>query len=1040
MTLLALALLSALPSVQVVDRAGKPVPEAKVVCVDPGPGAEPCRKVRCEAEGWISGEAAVAKGKGRCTLDRALTVVGEIPGPPRGSVEVRLLSARSTDAVLKTAPAPVVEPGAPLRFAFPTTRAGSFRLEVARGVDGWTCRTELGPVAGRLSVPVGWVEPAVVNGRTIDLEDRPVEGLAVRVEAVGRAAERGSSTVRGAWSCRQDLGFQPKTDAEGRFRLPFDDRDELLVVAGDLKAPEGLAWSYLDEVPASPLVLRVKKPVRLVARVLDRDDNPQACKARLSPSTRRESTVLRAFGVKEESPCDSSGRLETAPFPPIDWNLKVRPAAGMMVLRSGPAPESASVHDLGVIRSEPGESISVIVSDTGARPIPGAQLKATGSAGVVLTVEGTTDEEGGVVLSGLPLHATVRLDVRADGYVRDVLSTTISDEPLRVTLARACTLSGKVIDDEGEPVAGARVEILGPEGVTRADSPTGADGRFETKEAPPGKLRVAAQADGYAEARGIELEIAGGERRDGLELVIPKLDGISGRVVDAEKRPVAGARVRLVAVWALEDSPNEPARAETRSAADGSFRLPGSELDEVVLVATAEGHGPVVDRAPSSLGAEGLTLVLPPEAKLRVRFSTKPSTPKYVTVVDGAGVAQARWLAGEHADFDGLAPGAGRAGTGVRAAKATTLVAGVLGEVVLESGGTVSGIVHRDGTPISRGSVWALRLKEKGFDRAGWAEPDGNGRYRVEGLEAGRYRMLALAAEGRVERDVEVTDGASVDLDLPIASVLALVRVREAKTGRPVPHAHTSIGPTGRPCGQTEGMWSWGDPWDTGVDYTGSEGGCDFRPTGADGTAVLRPPSPGDYTVAVQPKGLDSVERHVTLEPGENVIEVEVARGKKPSLEVVLDTDPPGMGGTLSCGMPGGNFGLGGVAGVAECPNVEAGSGLLVFVIRGYGFGWKLVELPEGAEVEATVTTRRGGRLIVPAPAGGERPALDDGSGAPWERILGAVSDLVRFESGTEFGPAWVIDGVPPGRYAVSVGGVARGVVEVTAGGVVVAR
>ncbi|HEX6853224.1 MAG TPA: carboxypeptidase-like regulatory domain-containing protein [Candidatus Polarisedimenticolaceae bacterium] len=1041
MTPLAIALLLALPSMQVVDRAGKPVPGATVACVDPGPGADPCRKVRCEAEGWIPLEVETAKPKGRCTLDRALTVLGEIPGPPRGSLEVRLVSARSADAVLKTAPAPAAEPGAPMRFAFPTTRAGSFRLEVARASDGWTCRTELGPVAGRVSVPVGWVEPAVVNGRAMDAEERPVPGLPVRSWQGRVRAERNPPPVRGAWTCRQDAGFILKTDPEGRFRLPVDGRFETLVLAGDLEGPAGVAWALVAELPTPPITLNVQRPVRLTAKVLDREDRPQACKARLSAAKPREAALMLAFGVKDEGTCDASGRLETASFPPFDWNLKVKPVGGMMVVRSGSAPASGTEEDLGVLRSEAGDGIEVLVVDPDDRPVSGAKVTASGSAGIVLTVESATGPDGRASLSGLPHHASIRVDVRAAGFTRQGQLTSAGGEPIRIRLERASSLSGTVIDEDAEPVAGAFAEVLGPKGLSRAESPTGPDGRFIVDSAPVGKLRVTAKADGYGDARPVELDLAGGERREGLEVVLPRADGVRGRVVDVDGRPVAGARVRLMPAWAIESYPEEQAAVETRSDADGSFTLPGTANAELVLIATATGYGPALDRAPMALAGKELTLTLAAEAKLRVRIVPKPDTPRNVLVVDGAGVAQSRWVGSEPVTFEGLASGQGRAGFGRRDGTAVTLAAGQTAETDLRSGGNVSGTVSADGVPMTRARVWVLRLREQGFDRVRGAEPDGQGRFRVEGLPEGKYRFVALAADGRSERDVQVADGGESNLDLPIARVLAIVRVRLEQDGRPVADAQAQLTPVGGRCAQTEGMWSSGDPWGVGVELTVSDGGCDFGRTGEGGVAVLRPAVAGEYTLAVTPKGYEAVERRVVLDRGENLIDVAVGKGARPKLRVVLDTDPPGIGGTLICSMSNEDaYSLGGVAGVAECPNAVAGRGLLVFKILGYGFGWASVDLPESGEVEARVMVRRGGRLVVPAADTTARPVLDDGSGAPWVEIVRQLNEVFRYVGEGEHGPAWVIDGVPPGRYAVSVGGVARGVVEVTAGGEVVAR
>lgn len=70
-------------------------------------------------------------------------------------------------------------------------------------------------------------------------------------------------------------------------------------------------------------------------------------------------------------------------------------------------------------------------------------------------------------------------------------------------LSKKGTIGGRVIDQEGNPVANAKVKLTGGDNVTVS---TDSDGRFQT-ERPVGRYSVAASADGYL-AGGRDVEVA----------------------------------------------------------------------------------------------------------------------------------------------------------------------------------------------------------------------------------------------------------------------------------------------------------------------------------------------------------------------------------------------------------------------------------------------------------------------------------------------------------------------------------------------------
>jgi hypothetical protein len=86
--------------------------------------------------------------------------------------------------------------------------------------------------------------------------------------------------------------------------------------------------------------------------------------------------------------------------------------------------------------------------------------------------------------------------------LRDVVLEEVKTLRLEATLSAGATVSGKVVDPEGRPVAGQWVHLAWP-GYFRMASAfrwlsdlTGDDGRFEVKQVPPGPWRLYLRSSG----------------------------------------------------------------------------------------------------------------------------------------------------------------------------------------------------------------------------------------------------------------------------------------------------------------------------------------------------------------------------------------------------------------------------------------------------------------------------------------------------------------------------------------------------------------
>jgi RNA polymerase sigma factor (sigma-70 family) len=115
----------------------------------------------------------------------------------------------------------------------------------------------------------------------------------------------------------------------------------------------------------------------------------------------------------------------------------------------------------------------------------------------------------------------------------------------------AIEVSGRVLDPDGKPVAGARLH-QGRAQRTASD----AQGRFRFLAAPAAfPMTVAAAADGFGLGW---VEVARPQAAAGLTLQLVKDVPIAGRIIDPQGRPVVGATVRLVCLAATPEEDLSP--------------------------------------------------------------------------------------------------------------------------------------------------------------------------------------------------------------------------------------------------------------------------------------------------------------------------------------------------------------------------------------------------------------------------------------------------------------------------------------------------
>ena len=114
-------------------------------------------------------------------------------------------------------------------------------------------------------------------------------------------------------------------------------------------------------------------------------------------------------------------------------------------------------------------------------------------------------------------------------------------------------LSGRVVSlDSGRPIRRAVVTATGSELREGKSVSTDAEGRWELRDLPAGRLNLSAAKGGYVLLQygqrrpyeaGKAIELANGQAIDKLDFLLPRASAVTGRVVDEFGEPVSNVRV-----------------------------------------------------------------------------------------------------------------------------------------------------------------------------------------------------------------------------------------------------------------------------------------------------------------------------------------------------------------------------------------------------------------------------------------------------------------------------------------------------------------
>jgi hypothetical protein len=485
----------------------------------------------------------------------------------------------------------------------------------------------------------------------------------------------------------------------------------------------------------------------------------------------------------------------------------------------------------------PAAALDGIVVDGAGQAVSETEIQARANLQEPQGVSARSAVDGRFRLSSLALGKTYEITARKTGFAP--YSTSWDAEPgkiapLRIVLRKGATAAGRVVDAEGQPIAGAELSLqpssesqrgwLANRSREGGGATSGADGRFRFSDLGAGVFVLSAARSGFAAQAVQGIEIPAEPRTVDLgEVTLERATVLEGRVTDRRGAAVAGAEVDFFCMdlfWAQVGLKRRPSIATD---AEGRFRIEdvprGARCDLNVHKA---GFAPLrlpqveaptreplrIELAPAGtlsgrvVGPQGEPV---PEVQISQTESREiwdgdrslpiPTSSRSVGQTDRDGrfrLTELDTAADTPIDLQFSKPGyKGRLLRGVEVPKD----GGTPLEVALEKGETLEGRILSSREEPVAGVEVAVSRPGPSMLGPGYLETvtDGDGVYRLEGLDIGPYDITAESPDqDTVSASLEVRPGVN-RLDLTFPGGVAVDGLVVDPAGAPVPGATVSL-------------------------------------------------------------------------------------------------------------------------------------------------------------------------------------------------------------------------------------------------------
>ena len=452
-------------------------------------------------------------------------------------------------------------------FEYRNLRAGTYQLTVSAAGFASLLVPGIEVAAGGADLGTLELEPGVeITGLVVDAEGSPIEGA--EVWASGQGSQLFDMTGR--------RGGEPQavTGADGSFTV----RDRRSGERVDLRVThsEHQQASAPGVVAPNPQPLRIvlQAGARLSGTVLDATGAPVAGatvavmveEADVEPS----GMGIRGFRFPVRNETDDTGRFELEQVP----SGKLRLSASAQGWRTAElsaleVPAGGELEDLRLVL-ERGATVSGRVFDADGQPAAGVWVRVEEDrTGMRFSqpASATTSGDGQYLLEGV--EPGTRL-IMARNEDRETTAQEIEVgsgvNRLDLRFATGASISGRVVDGAGAPLAGASVMALtDARSWGGAEARSGADGAFTIEGVRDGQYQLRATREGYATRIQEEtVQVAGGSI-SGVEIVMSPGGTISGAIFGLEE-----SQIPLINIFA-SGGPAQWSIGQTSH--DGTYRI-----------------------------------------------------------------------------------------------------------------------------------------------------------------------------------------------------------------------------------------------------------------------------------------------------------------------------------------------------------------------------------------------------------------------------------------------------------------------------------
>ena len=625
---------------------------------------------------------------------------------------------------------------------------------------------------GRAEVSIHLRPAAPLSGMLMDSAHRPVAGASIQAEPLA-AGSRGTRWSQGTASGSNGSFLIPEAEYDRPYRLT--------VRAAGFPSTVVDAPPLKRDAAVDPLQIVLTRGRRASGNIVDTEGSPVGgAEVRLRrPPENGQRTFFNRLDATEPTTTDEQGGFRFPAVSAGEYEVRI---VHSEYLSTGDTkvdvPSGEGDYDLGSFTLVPGAELVGTVSDRDSQPVAGATVQVP-RYGADRDQErtATTDIDGTFRLTGLP-HDLVDLSIVAEGFAPSSFrgARPGTGEPIHIELQAGATLTGRVVNDAGNPVAGASLELdadtqtlmrIGVGSARDFFQRTGSDGSFRFEHVGAGTWSIEA-TEGDAKAKLDRIELTEGTERF-VELELRARDHLTVLVTTQLGAPLADAEILVMSAADLYSG--------DFGATDASGRAQIGITPGTVTVHTR--HEEYQD--------DSRKVVLEPGSnQLTIQLRDGGAIAGVVRSADGAPLASATVEAHPKDDLDrlpryrrladsgktisdlegqfhiaGLEPGTyfvvGRAPSFAADGPARPFavdgqtVDGV--NIVLAPGGSIVGTV----TGLSSTELSQVQIEVSQEARWQNAAPDAEGHFVLENLAPGRWKVVARQGESFAGRSIERT-------------------------------------------------------------------------------------------------------------------------------------------------------------------------------------------------------------------------------------------------------------------------------------------